>query len=49
MASSCDRLDFDNLTCRLCEQRFASPGDLAAHEQDEEEGIFRVPDPRAVR
>lgn len=32
--------DFDDFTCLLCWAKFDGPGDLAQHEQEEEERVY---------
>lgn len=33
-------MELDDYVCELCWQRFDSPGDLAEHEQEEEERLY---------
>ncbi len=35
-------MDFDDLVCRLCWERFDSPGELAEHEQQEQETLYVI-------
>lgn len=38
-------MDFDVLVCALCWERFDSPGELAEHEQAEEDRLFMLQEP----